>query len=117
MGTASDLLESATVAPIEWHGSFADEGERKKFLEILFTPTIIDEALRSKPHASYRNPKESFTFRENNGEFEIINSGKCSYLLLGHSNDLTRLQPFLDSHVVNHELAHSIHYGVWLKAV
>ncbi len=72
----------------------------------------IAQALKKK-HEDLRAPTASFTFRTDNGEFEMPRRQNCSYLLLGHSTTTTRAHPYLEKDVVNHELGHALHYRFW----
>lgn len=65
-------------------------------------------------HDQLLGPEGSFSFRTDNGEFELPLRRNCSYTLLGHSTEPTRAHPYLERDVVNHELGHALHYGLWL---
>ena len=78
-------------------------------------PADIARALREE-HDGLLGPDGTFSFGTNNGEFELPVRRNCSYTLLGHSTDPTRAHPYLEREVVNHELGHALHYGLWLSS-
>lgn len=78
-------------------------------------PADIARAL-SEEHAELLGPDGTFSFRTDNGEFELPLRRNCSYTLLGHSTEPTRAHPYLERDVVNHELGHALHYGLWLAS-
>jgi hypothetical protein len=78
-------------------------------------PADIAQALREE-HDELLGPDGTFSFRTDNGEFELPVRRNCSYTLLGHSTQPTRAHPYLEKDVVNHELGHALHYGLWLAS-
>ena len=78
-------------------------------------PADIAQALRGD-HDELLGPEGVFSFRTDNGEFELPLRRNCSYLLLGHATEPTRAHPYLEKDVVNHELGHALHYGLWLAS-
>ena len=79
-------------------------------------PADIAEALRQDHAEKLLGPDATFSFRTDNGEFELPLRRNCSYILLGHATDPTRAHPYLEKDVVNHELGHALHYGLWLAS-
>jgi hypothetical protein len=78
-------------------------------------PADIAQALRGE-HDELLGPDGRFSFRTGNGEFELPLRRNCSYTLLGHATETTRAHPYLEKDVVNHELGHALHYGLWLAS-
>lgn len=78
-------------------------------------PADIAQALR-EDHDELLGPDGTFSFATDNGEFELPLRRNCSYTLLGHATEPTRAHPFLEKDVVNHELGHALHYGLWLAS-
>lgn len=76
-------------------------------------PADIARVLREE-NDELLGPDGTFSFRTDNGEFELPLRRNCSYTLLGHSTSATRAHPYLERDVVNHELGHALHYGSWL---
>jgi hypothetical protein len=97
-------LERSFLADVEKH---VDDPE--------VDPARIAEALREN-HDELLGPDGTFTFTTDNGEFELPVRRNCSYTLLGHATDPTRAHPYLEKDVVNHELGHALHYGLWLAS-
>jgi DNA-directed RNA polymerase subunit N (RpoN/RPB10) len=84
---------------------------QEKLDEPSATPAAIAVALEKRRVRWEGN--EPFSIRPDNGEFELPASNRCSYILLGRSTKKTTPHFFLDVGVVNHELGHSLHYGLW----
>jgi hypothetical protein len=81
----------------------------------MLTPAVIAEVLK-KRHDELTAAEGSFYFSTDNGEFELPLRRTCSYILAGHATDKTRAHPFLEKDVINHELGHALHYGLWLES-
>jgi hypothetical protein len=80
------------------------------------TPVRIGEALRMEHAEHYTGDDAEFSFHEDNGEFELPRSKRCSYILVGYATDPTRQHPFLEKDLIHHELGHALHYGSWLRS-
>jgi hypothetical protein len=78
-------------------------------------PADIAQAIRGE-HDELLGPDGTFSFRTDNGEFELPLRRNCSYTLLGHTTEPTRAHPYLEQDVVHHELGHALHYGLWLAS-
>ncbi|WP_437950756.1 hypothetical protein WME98_08050 [Sorangium sp. So ce296] len=72
-----------------------------------------------RPRAPRRAPSSRPRARSSpsrSRRFELPLRRNCSYILLGHSTQPTRAHPYLERDVVNHELGHALHYGLWLAS-
>jgi len=94
--------------------NFLDEVE-KHVDDPEIGPADIARALREE-HDELLGPDGTFSFTTDNGEFELPVRRNCSYTLLGHATEPTRAHPYLEKDVVNHELGHALHYGLWLAS-
>ncbi|MEY2935555.1 MAG: hypothetical protein RL033_6304 [Pseudomonadota bacterium] len=111
---AIDLIDAFTCArPPLLRGFLEDVEEYVDSADI--GPAEIAGALR-KDNDELLGPEGTFSFRTDNGEFELPVRRNCSYTLLGYSTTATRAHPFLEKDVVNHELGHALHYGLWLAS-
>ncbi|WP_437311901.1 hypothetical protein [Sorangium sp. So ce388] len=111
---AIERLDAFTCERPPLHRGFLDEVEEHADNPDV-GPADIAQALR-REHEELLGPDGTFSFRTDNGEFELPLRRNCSYTLLGHSTQPTRAHPYLERDVVNHELGHALHYGLWLAS-
>lgn len=111
---ALDLIDAFTCAHPPLDRGFLENAE-KHVDNPDVGPADFAEALREY-HAERTAPDATFSFHANNGEFELPVRRNCSYILLGHSTEPTRAHPYLEKDVINHELGHALHYGLWMAS-
>ncbi|WP_437596380.1 hypothetical protein WMF28_27770 [Sorangium sp. So ce590] len=111
---ALDLIDAFTCAHPPLDRGFLEDAE-KYVDDPDIRPADFAEALREY-HDERMAPDATFSFHADNGEFELPARRNCSYVLLGHSTEPTRAHPYLERDVVNHELGHALHYGLWMAS-
>ncbi|MET0388464.1 MAG: hypothetical protein ABW321_21010 [Polyangiales bacterium] len=111
---ARDLVETFACAHPPLHRSMVEDIDERLASPEL-TPALIAEALRRR-HDELSAEETTFSFHADNGEFELPVRQQCSFILAGYATDGTRAHPFLEKDLINHELGHALHYGLWLES-